>query len=158
MDASKINPFVQGAQRVFDTVCQETPSLGKVYLKNKPYKVSPVSVSISIVGAFEGEVVYSMEEPAGCAIVSKMMMGMPVPTLQDDMAKSAVSELANIISGNVATIFSGKEIVVDIKPPKLRFSAAHNDFPLADKVPKIVCVPLHFKDGGVFEVDVMIPS
>ena len=158
MDASKINPFVQGAQRVFDTVCQETPSLGKVYLKNKPYKASPVSVSISIFGAFEGEVVYSMEEPAGCAIVSKMMMGMPVPTLHDDMAKSAVSELANIISGNVATIFSGKEIVVDIKPPQLRFAAAPTDFPLANKVPKIVCVPLHFKDGGVFEVDVMIPG
>ena len=157
MDASKINPFVQGAQRVFDTICQESPSLGKVYLKNKPYKASPVSVSIVIFGAFEGEVVYCMEEPAGCDIVSKMMMGMPVPTLQDDMAKSAVSELANIISGNVATIFAGKEIVVDIKPPQLRFAAATTDFPNADKVAKIVCVPLHFKNGSVFEVDVMIP-
>ena len=157
MDASKINPFVQGAQRVFDTICQESPSLGKVYLKDKPYKVSPVSVSISIFGAFEGEVVYGMEEPAGCAIVSKMMMGMPVPTLQDDMAKSAVSELANIISGNVATIFSGKEVIVDIKPPQLRFQAAPADFPFADKVQRIVCVPLHFKNGSVFEVDVMIP-
>ena len=157
MDASKINPFVQGAQRVFDTICQETPSLGKVYLKNKPYKASPVSVSITIFGAFEGEVVYSMEEPAGCAIVSKMMMGMPVPSLKDDMAKSAVSELANIISGNVATIFSGKNMVVDIKPPQLRFQAAPTDFPMVDKVPKVVCVPLHFKNGSVFEVDVMIP-
>ena len=157
MDASKINPFVQGAQRVFDSICQETPSLGKVYLKSKPYKASPVSVSISIIGAFEGEVVYSMEEPAGCHIVSKMMMGMPVPTLQDDMAKSAVSELANIISGNVATIFSGKNVVVDIKPPQLRFQAAHADFPMVEKVPKVVCVPLHFKNGSVFEVDVMIP-
>lgn len=157
MDASKINPFVQGAQRVFDTICQETPSLGKVYLKNKPYKVSPVSVSISIFGAFEGEVVYGMEETAGCSIVSKMMMGMPVPSLQDDMAKSAVSELANIISGNVATIFSGKDVVVDIKPPQLRFAATSSDFPFCEKVQRIVCVPLHFSNGSVFEVDVMIP-
>ena len=157
MDASKINPFVQGAQRVFDTICQETPSLGKVYLKTKPYKVSPVSVSISIFGAFEGEVVYGMEEPAGCDIVSKMMMGMPVPSLRDEMAKSAVSELANIISGNVATIFSGKEVIVDIKPPQLRFQAVSSDFPITERVQRIVCVPLHFKNGSVFEVDVMIP-
>ena len=157
MDASKINPFVQGAQRVFDSICQETPSLGKVYLKSKPYKVSPVSVSISIFGAFEGEVVYGMKEPDGCSIVSKMMMGMPVPTLKDDMAKSAVSELANIISGNVATIFSGKDVVVDIKPPQLRFEAAATDFPFCEKVQRIVCVPLHFQNGSVFEVDVMIP-
>ena len=157
MDASKINPFVQGAQRVFDSVCGETPTLGKVYLKSKPYKASTVSVSIAIVGAFEGEVVYCMEEPMGCYIASKMMFGMPVPNLQDEMARSAVAEIANIISGNVATIFSGKETIVDIKPPQLRIKADHGDFAMVDKVARIVSVPLHFKSGDVFEVDVMIP-
>jgi chemotaxis protein CheX len=157
MDASYVNAFVQGAQRVFSTVCQETPALGKIFIKTNPYPTSAVTVSVSIIGAFEGEVVYNMEETAGCFIVSRMMMGMPVPTLQDDMAKSAMSELANIISGNVATIFAGKEIIVDIKPPQLRFGAAPTDFPYAPKVTKIVCVPLQFADGHIFEVDVMIP-
>ncbi|MCL2840003.1 MAG: chemotaxis protein CheX [Defluviitaleaceae bacterium] len=157
MDASYINPFVQGAQKVFATICQETPSLGKVFVKPHPYAASAVSVSVNIIGAFEGEVVYSMGEATGCFIVSSMMMGMPVDSLQDDMAKSAVSELANIISGNVATIFSGKEILVDIKPPQLRFSAKTEDFPTASKVSKIVCVPLKFKNGHEFQVDVLIP-
>ena len=157
MDASYINAFVQGAQRVFATVCNETPSLGKVFVKPQPYTASPVTVSIGVFGAFEGEVVYNMEEAAGCFIASQMMMGMPVPTLEDDMAKSAVSELANIISGNVATLFASKEIIVDIKPPQLKFNAATADFPLAGKAPKIVCVPLNFKSGHVFQVDVMIP-
>jgi len=157
MDASYVNPFVQGAQRVFTTICQETPSLGKVSVKPKPYTAGGVSVTVAIFGAFEGEVVYNMEEETGCFIVSKMMMGMPVSSLQDDMSKSAVSELGNIISGNVATIFAGKEIAVDIKPPKLRFGASTGDFPLADKVQKIVSVPLHFQSGHVFQVDVLIP-
>jgi chemotaxis protein CheX len=86
-----------------------------------------------------------------------MMMGMPVDTLKDDMAKSAVSELANIISGNVATIFAGKEVVVDIKPPQLRFNASESDFPFVERVTKVVCIPLQFKDGHIFEVDVLIP-
>jgi chemotaxis protein CheX len=157
MDASYVNAFVQGAQRVFSTVCQETPSVGKVFVKTQPYATSRVTVAVDIVGAFEGEVVYNMEEAAGCFIASKMMMGMPVPTLADDMAQSAISELANIISGNVATVFAGREILVDIKPPKLRMDAPATDFPMAARVAKIVCVPLQFQDGHVFEVDVLIP-
>ncbi|MCL2225351.1 MAG: chemotaxis protein CheX [Defluviitaleaceae bacterium] len=157
MDASFVNPFVQGAQRVFTTVCQETPSLGKIFVKTKPYVTEEVTVSIDIFGAFEGEVVYTMKEDAGRFIVSQMMMGMPVESLQDDMAKSAVCELANIISGNVATIFSGKEIVVDIKPPQLRFGAKETDFPFIERVSKVICIPMMFQSGHIFEVDVMIP-
>ena len=157
MDASYVNAFVQGAQRVFTTVCNETPTLGRVFVKSQPYTTSPVTVSIDVFGAFEGEVVYNMEEAAGCFIVSQMMMGMPVPSLNDEMAKSGVSEIANIISGNVATLFSSKDIIVDIKPPQLRFNATAADFPIAAKTPKIVCVPLNFSNGHIFEVDVMIP-
>ena len=61
MDASYVNAFVQGAQRVFATVCNETPSLGKVFLKSQPYSASALTVSIDVFGAFEGEVVYNME-------------------------------------------------------------------------------------------------
>jgi len=157
MDASYVNAFVQGAQKVFATVCNETPTLGRVFVKSQPYTASPVTVSINVFGAFEGEVVYNMEESAGSFIASQMMMGMPVPDLRDSMAQSAVSELANIISGNVATLFSGKEIIVDIKPPVLRFDATAADFPTSARTAKIVCVPLNFSSGHIFEVDVMIP-
>ncbi|MCL2456255.1 MAG: chemotaxis protein CheX [Defluviitaleaceae bacterium] len=157
MDASYVNAFVQGAQRVFTTICKETPALGKIYVKTNPYTSAPVSVSISIIGAFEGEIVYNMTEAAGCFVASQLMMGMPVHSLHDDMPKSAISELANIISGNIATIFSGKEIVIDIKPPKLRFNAVAEDFPFAEKVSKIVCVPLIFSNGNIFEVHMMVP-
>ena len=157
MNVAYVNPFVQGAQRVFATVCQETPSLGKVFVKPVPYTASPVSVSVTIRGAFEGEVVYNFDEAAGCHIASRMMQGMPVPSL-DAMAKSALSELANMISGNVCTLFSGKNMIIDINPPQLRHDATHADFPMAAKVDKVVCVPLTFSNNAVFQVDVMIPG
>ena len=157
MDASYVNPFVQGAQRVFAAICQETPALGRVFVKSKPYVASEITVAVCIIGAFEGEVVFNMREDAGCFLVSRMMMGVPCPDLQDAMAQSAVAELANIISGNVATIFACKDITVDITPPKLRFNAVEADFPTAQKVKKVVCVPLQFQNGHIFEVDVMIP-
>ncbi|MCL2388169.1 MAG: chemotaxis protein CheX [Defluviitaleaceae bacterium] len=114
-------------------------------------------MSVSIVGAFSGEVVFNMKEEAGCFIVSRMMMGQPVHSMQDDMNRSAVSELANIISGNVATIFAVKDIAVDIRPPIYREKAVDADFPILQKISKVVCVPLQFQNGHIFELDVMIP-
>jgi len=157
MNVAYVNPFVQGAQSVLNTLCAETPALGQVHVKNAPYSTLPISVSISIFGHFSGEVVFNMEEPAACFVASKMMMGMPVPAL-DAMSQSALQELANMISGNVATLFSGKGIMVDIKPPTFRRDATEADFPLAPQTPKIVCVPLKFADGHVIAVDVMIPG
>jgi chemotaxis protein CheX len=156
MNVAYVNPFVQGAQSVLSTLCAETPALGQVHVKPAPYAASQVSVSVAIFGAFSGEVVYNMEESAACYIASKMMMGMPVPAL-DAMSQSALQELANMISGNVATLFSGKDIIVDIKPPVFRQGATGADFPVAEKTAKVVCVPLKFAEGHVFAVDVMIP-
>ena len=47
-----------------------------------------------------------------------MMMGMQVVEL-DEMAKSAICELSNMILGNSATAFSENKIIVDITPPSL---------------------------------------
>jgi len=156
MNVAYVNPFVQGAQSVLATLCAETPALGQVHVKSMPYSVAEISVSVSIHGHFAGDVVFNMEESAACFIVSKMMMGMPVPAL-DAMAQSALQELGNMISGNVATLFSGKNIIVDITTPTFRRAATAADFPNAETTPKIVCVPLKFAEGHVFAVDVMIP-
>lgn len=156
MNVAYVNPFVQGAQKVIANVCSETPKLGKVFLKSQPYVLMPVSVAVEIKGAFAGEVVYTMEEPLACHIASQMMGGMPVAAL-DDISQSAVAELGNMISGNVATIFSGQELLVDISPPKFKKDAASGDFTFAAQVQNTVCVPLTFENGLVFEVDVMIP-
>ena len=158
MNVAYVNPFVQGSQRVFDSVCQEKPSLGQVFLKTTSYTTLTVAVSLSFHGAFSGEVVYTMEETVGCFIASKMMSGYPVESLQsNEMAQSALCELANIISGHVATIFSGKGMLIDISPPKYLFNPTSADFPIAANIPKIVCVPLSFSSGYMFEVDVLIP-
>jgi len=158
MDASYINPVVQGTQRVCTTLFKETPVLGKVYVKTRPYTTSPVTVSIDIIGNFDGEIVYNMDETTGCYIASQMMHGMPVDTLSDNlMAQSSLAEIGNIISGNIATIFAGKGILVDIKPPQFRFDATEGDFPIVSRLSAIICVPLHFQNGNVLQVDVLIP-
>ena len=156
MDASFINSFIQGAQNVLTTVCKETPSLGKVFVKKTPYVAMPITITLSITGQLSGEVVYNMNESDAIFIASAMMMGMPVASL-DAIAQSAVSEATNMISGNVATLFYNKKIQIDITPPRFKLNAGPEDFPLTSKVEKVVCVPLHFTSGECLEIDIVLP-
>lgn len=73
-------------------------------------------ILIGVTGEMRGQVVLSIDEKKACEIASRMMMGMPVPEL-DDMAISAISELGNMIMGNAATVFSVRNIGIDITPP-----------------------------------------
>jgi chemotaxis protein CheX len=155
MDASLINPFIQSSQNVLQMVCMEAPKLGQLSVKKQPYQASVVSVAITIFGDVNGEVAFNMSVDAGCYIASKMMGGMPVPVL-DDISSSALSELANMISGNVCTVFSGKKMKVDISTPRFKMNASTADFQMIAKQPKIVCVPLNFQVGHTFTVDIVL--
>ncbi len=152
MNAEHINPFIEGAQNILSMVCAENTHLGKVFLKSHPYACEEVSIAIGIIGQLDGSVVFNMKESTACNIASKMMMGMPVPAL-DEMSSSAISELTNMISGNVATIFSAKGINIDITPPSFKKNAVDSDFKVSTST-KIICIPLNFENGNIFEIDI----
>ena len=152
MNADHVNPFIQGAQSVLTQFCGNKPNLGKLYLKNAPYDASPVNIHVSIIGGLQGTMLLGMDESVGCFLASKMM-GMQPPAL-DEISQSALSELANIISGNVATIFSGKGSLVDITTPNFVRGGTSADFPMLQK--NVVCIPLSLDGGMVVELNVWI--
>jgi chemotaxis protein CheX len=147
-----INPFVQGTQTILRDVCKEVPKLGKVYLKKSPYASGSIVVIIGLTGDIKGQVIFSLDKQAACSISSKMMMGLAVEEL-DEMAKSAISELMNMILGHTATIFYTKGIFVDITPPSLFVG---NDIQISISKIQTICIPLHLEDGAMFEIDVAI--
>ncbi|NLU35749.1 MAG: chemotaxis protein CheX [Clostridiales bacterium] len=74
-----------------------------------------VDISIGIVGDLNGEVVYRF--PASTSInMVKIMSGMQFDEI-DAFVASAVSEIANIISGNVLTALSGENLNYNLLPP-----------------------------------------
>jgi chemotaxis protein CheX len=154
MDASLINPFIQSSQNVLQTVCMEAPKLGQLSVKKQPYQVLNVSVAVTIFGDVHGEVVYNMNVDAGCYIASKMM-GAQIPAL-DDISSSALAELANMISGNVCTAFSGRKLKVDISTPRFKMNAVTSDFQVMAKQPKVVSVPLNFVNGHTISIDIVL--
>jgi len=80
--------------------------------------VDEVDIAISIVGDLYGEVIYRFPVSTSLNMVN-IMSGMQVEAV-DAFVTSAISEIANIISGNVLTILSTSGLKCDILPPVQR--------------------------------------
>ncbi len=147
-----INPFIEASKNILKDVCQISIQLDKPYLKEPKYKGNFILIIIGVTGEIRGQVVISLKEETGCLLASKMMMGMSVPEL-NDMAKSAISELANIVLGNAATLFSKKGISLDITPPSIclgdNISISVNHTPS-------ICIPLAIDENNKIELNVAI--
>lgn len=154
MNVEYINPFIQGTQSVLKNVCNEDTSLGKIYLKSSPYTGETISIIIGVTGDIKGQVIFSLNINSACTIASKMMMGMPVPEM-DELAKSAISELTNMILGNTATLFYNKGINIDITPPSLLMG---QNIQISTTKSQTICIPLKLNDGNNFEIDVSLQS
>ncbi|MFT4007284.1 MAG: chemotaxis protein CheX [Lacrimispora sp.] len=77
-----------------------------------------LDVSIGFIGDLKGEVIYRLPRETSLGIVN-IMSGMEFDAV-DEFVTSAVSEIANIISGNVLTMLAGEDLKCDILPPVLK--------------------------------------
>ncbi|TCT12178.1 chemotaxis protein CheX [Natranaerovirga pectinivora] len=144
MNVNYINSFLSAATSVLRDVCQIETKVGKPYLKDPIYAKDTLVIIIGVTGAIKGSVLISVDEEVCCDIASKMMMGMPVNEL-NDMARSAISELSNMILGNAATVFSTEGINIDITPPSICFGSMS----ISSSEVKNICVPLTYEDKEI---------
>ena len=98
MNVEYINPFIEASQQVIQMMTGIKPTLGKVHLKNSPYPSDSVAVIVGLTGKLRGQVIISLNIETAMSIASIMMGGMPIEKF-DDMPKSAISELGNMIWG-----------------------------------------------------------
>lgn len=147
MNVEVINPFIQGTKQVLTSVCNVESKMGKVYVKNKPFE-DKLNITIGIIGDIKGRVNYSFDLSVALFMASKMMF-MEVSAL-DDISKSAICELSNMISGAIATVFSNNGKFVDITPPVLEENFNNCD------VEKFISIPLELEPNKIFEINVWI--
>mgnify|MGYP003209782019 CR=1 FL=1 len=139
INVNHINPFLMAAGTILRDACQMEMSIGKPYVKTTEFGEDSVIVMIA------------MKTTKACEIASKMMMGMPVPEL-DEMAMSAISELGNMIMGNAATILSTKGIGIDITPPTLCRGAMK----ISQTYARNICIPMSSDGNMVLELDIAV--
>jgi len=152
MNVEYINPFIEASQTVLKQSAGIDAKLGNVYLKTSPYKSDSIVIIIGLTGKIRGQVVFSMAKEVSLKIASCMMFGMPVTEL-DEIAKSAISELTNMILGNTATILYNRGIGIEITPPSLLMG---DNMVITPNKMKTVCIPLHLNSEDTMEIDVSV--
>lgn len=151
MDVKYINPFVQAFFSVMPQLGFDDIKKEGISLKEENLVSSGVIMTVGIVGEVKGSVVYCVNLEGAKEIASQMMMGMPVENF-DEMAQSAVSELANMLTANAATFFSDMGITVDISTPTLLYG---NNVSIKMSSDQVLCVTLS-ANGILFEANIAI--
>lgn len=154
MDVKFINPFINVSINIVQQICGVGAKRGQIYVRSTPIIADNVIIIIGLAGDFKGQVFFTMNESTACSIASSMMFGMEVPVL-DEMAKSAIAELGNMIMGNVSTEFYNEGIKIDITPPTVFVGS---DINISTKGIQTICVPIDIENGTKLEVIVAVAN
>jgi len=152
MNIEYINPFIEASQTVLKQVANVDAKLGKVYLRSSPYMGESILIIVGITGKMRGQAIFTMSKKVAFMIASAMMFGMPVDEL-NEISKSALSELTNMILGNTATLLYNKGIGIEITPPSLLLG---ENLQISPSKMQTICVPLYLTDTDTLEIDISV--
>ena len=152
MNIEYINPFIEASQLVLNKSAGVSVRLGKVYIRKTPFEEGTPLIEVGLTGKIRGTALLNIPSPIALRIISQMMYGMEITEI-DELGVSALSELANMIMGNTATILYNKGIGIDITTPKMFFGDG-TILPPADMT--TVSIPLVVDGGGTIELNVSV--
>ena len=118
MDAKQMAPFLDALANIMPQLGFQEVRRGGLHLEQERLSSKGVMVIIGLTEMLRGNIVYNFSLDTARAIASTMMMGMPVPEL-DDMAQSAISELGNMLAANASILMEGQGVSMNISPPTL---------------------------------------
>ncbi len=150
MKAQYLNPFLESASMVIQQVCNVAPTRGSLSLKDVAFYADHIWIKIGMTGQLQGDVIFGLHKEVALRIISAMMGGFPISEL-DELGKSAISELGNMISGNASTILFNQGVAIDITPPQLVDD--HQHLNLSGQA---LAVPLELGDLGKLEIQVVV--
>ena len=140
-----INPFLESADEVLDQLVQLKTTRGRLTLKMPTQPYPEVCIVLGVIGKVEGQVIYGLNDVSARQIASKMMMGLPVENL-DDMAKSALAELGNMITGRATIGLESAGFSCNISPPTL---ITGSNITVSSPMTQILVVPLETEAGTI---------
>lgn len=123
MDARYINLFLEAFTKTLEQLGISDIKRSGMKKKSKLYVDPGVSAIVCIKGGIQGNIALSMSQDTAKNLASTMMMGMNV-TVIDEIAKSAIGELAGMIAGAVSTMMVSLGVSLQISPPTVIFEYA----------------------------------
>jgi chemotaxis protein CheX len=117
MKAELVNPFVTAAFGVLEQVLGNRPRKGNFEAQRTILASQECNVILGVTGHVQGQILYGMTLATAKAAASTMI-GETVKDF-DQLAVSAVGELANMISGHAMQHIHTAGFVCDITPPTI---------------------------------------
>lgn len=151
MKAEYINPFLESARMVIEQMVQIRPSTGQLTIRDIKFAENHVWIQIGLTGQMTGDIVFGLSEQVALRIISAMMGGFVITEI-DEMGKSAISELGNMISGNASTMLYNQGVHVDITPPRV----VQPSISTSNGAMRALAVPLIMDGIGEMEIQVLI--
>ncbi|MDX9754522.1 MAG: chemotaxis protein CheX [bacterium] len=145
MKVEYVNPFIESASKVLVEIANLNSKRGSLSMKDLNTPFRDVCAILGVIGAVQGQVIYGFDENTARSVVSRMMMGAEVNEF-DEMARSALGELGNIITGKASVALESAGYPIEISPPTLVM--AQNVRISSVKIPMIV-VPLETEVGTI---------
>lgn len=151
MKVEYINPFVQSATSIIEQVARIQVERGDLALRPKMFPSPDVSVILGVTGDVKGQVLYGLSQETAMYLASRMMMGLEVKEF-DDVARSAIGELGNMITGNATGVLEKQGILANISPPAI---VTGKDVSISNTEGPILVVPIHLPEGTL-EINVSL--
>jgi len=139
-----LNPFIVAAAEVLQATVSANVSRGMLSLERSSDTVSEVTVALSLIGEVQGTVLYSLSQKTALELVGQMM-GSPIDEM-DDLAKSGIAELGNIITGRAVTKLSNAGYETDISTPNVVIG---KDVRISTQILPRIVVPLKMQYGSL---------
>ena len=150
MDVNHINPFLESFNNIMPQLGMTEINRQGVSLKGRFIESPGVVVVIGLMGDIKGNIIYGLSIPDAMKMASIMMMGMPVEDF-NELAQSAISELVNMLTANVATNYSRSNITVDISTPTL----IQGEFTANASTDKVICATMNV-NGITIDVNISL--
>lgn len=144
MKAEFVNPFVIAATEVLESEVNSSPKRGDLSLEPKPFTTQDVTALIAVTGNIQGAVFYCMSEKTALNLVSSMMGKRYL--LFDDLAKSGIAELGNVITGRASILLAEAGYPSKIAPPVMMVGRGTMISTL--RIPRLV-IPLEIGHGTI---------
>jgi chemotaxis protein CheX len=117
MNVKFLNPFVNSAHEILSLEMHEDVQRGELCLENGLYVTDDVTVIISLIGAVDGTVFFSMSNESARQMASALM-GEKFEAL-DKLAQSGIAELGNVITGRASMKLAEAGYEANISTPSL---------------------------------------
>ncbi len=117
MNVKFLNPFVIAAHDILSLEMRETIERGELRLENGSYVTDDATVIISLVGAVDGTVFYSMSKESAIRFASALM-GERFDAM-DELVQSGIAELGNVITGQASMRLADAGYESNISTPSL---------------------------------------